>query len=121
MGSVLLQVVIDPETSTIPVFFITATWITRENGEFAMDIGATRLIQKPIELNGLLTDQGTPAQDMPVSLRTSQRTQILLGLSRATGSETGSKKHTLHETSSCLELDEEKKINSSRHLFIRYL
>lgn len=45
---------INPETRAIPVVFITATYISREDREFALDIGATRFIQKPIELNELL-------------------------------------------------------------------
>jgi len=45
---------INPETRTIPVVFITATYISREDREFALDIGASRFIQKPIELEELL-------------------------------------------------------------------
>jgi len=45
---------INPETRDIPVVFITATYVTREDQEFAMNIGATRFIQKPVDLQKLL-------------------------------------------------------------------
>lgn len=45
---------INPETRTVPVVFITATYVSREDREFALNIGATRFIQKPIELNEFL-------------------------------------------------------------------
>lgn len=60
---------INPETRTIPVVFITATYVSREDREFAMDIGATRFIQKPIELKGFLTTvEELLIQDSPVPL-----------------------------------------------------
>ena len=37
---------LNPATRGIPVVFITATYVTREDREFALDIGATRFIQK---------------------------------------------------------------------------
>jgi len=45
---------IDPETRTIPVIFITVTYIAREDREFALNIGATRFIQKPIDFDRFL-------------------------------------------------------------------
>src|SRR5688572_19331161 len=38
---------INPETRDIPVVFITATHVAPEDREFALNIGATRFIQKP--------------------------------------------------------------------------
>ena len=45
---------INPETRTIPVVFITATYVSLEDKEFALNIGATRFIEKPIELDEFL-------------------------------------------------------------------
>src|SRR4030067_1038086 len=45
---------IDPETRDIPVVFITATYVAPEDKEFALNIGATRFIQKPVDLDELL-------------------------------------------------------------------
>ena len=45
---------IDPETRTIPVIFVTVTYIAREDREFALNIGATRFIQKPIDFEQFL-------------------------------------------------------------------
>lgn len=46
---------INPDTRDIPVVFITATYVTAEDQEFALNIGATRFIQKPVDLENLLT------------------------------------------------------------------
>jgi len=43
-----------PETCNIPVVFITATYVAPEDKEFALDIGATRFLQKPVELETFL-------------------------------------------------------------------
>lgn len=45
---------INPDTRMIPVVFITATYIAEEDKVFALRIGATRFIQKPIELEYFL-------------------------------------------------------------------
>src|SRR5688572_20061958 len=46
---------INPETRDIPVVFITATYVAPEDREFALNIGATRFIQKPVDLEKFLT------------------------------------------------------------------
>ena len=62
---------INPETREIPVVFITATYVTREDREFALSIGATRFIQKPVDLEKFLAiiaelmDQGLPTENKP--------------------------------------------------------
>lgn len=46
---------LNPVTRNIPVVFITATFVTYEDKEFSLNIGATRFIQKPIDLERFLT------------------------------------------------------------------
>jgi len=45
---------INPETRDVPVVFITATYVAPEDKEFALNIGATRFIQKPVDLEMFL-------------------------------------------------------------------
>lgn len=45
---------IAPETRSIPVVFITATYVAPEDREFALRIGVTRFIQKPVDLEKFL-------------------------------------------------------------------
>jgi len=45
---------LNPVTRTIPVIFITATYVTLEDRDFSLRIGATRFIQKPVDLENLL-------------------------------------------------------------------
>ena len=45
---------INPETRDLPVVFITATYVALEDKDFALNIGATRFIQKPVDLNDFL-------------------------------------------------------------------
>jgi CheY-like chemotaxis protein len=58
---------INPETRDIPVVFITATYVTPEDKDFALSIGATRFIQKPVDIENFLMiiaellQLGTPA------------------------------------------------------------
>jgi DNA-binding response OmpR family regulator len=64
---------IHPETRDIPVVFITATYVTREDRSFALRLGATRFIQKPLDLEnflGTISDllkQGVPTLIQPLS------------------------------------------------------
>jgi len=59
---------INPETRDIPVIFITATYVTLEDREFALNIGATRFLQKPVDLEKFLkTIDEVLKQGMPVA------------------------------------------------------
>ena len=63
---------INHETRDIPVVFITATYVTLEDKEFALNIGVTRFIQKPFDLEKFLSTidevikQGAPAAFEPL-------------------------------------------------------
>jgi CheY-like chemotaxis protein len=64
------RVRINPETREIPVVFITATYVAREDIEFALNIGATQFIQKPIDLEGFLeTIADLLAQGLPTVIK----------------------------------------------------
>jgi len=57
------------ETCDIPVVFITATYVAPEDKEFALDIGATRFLQKPVDLDIFLkTVAELLESDLPVSM-----------------------------------------------------
>ena len=64
---------IHPETRDIPVVFITATYVTREDRSFALRLGATRFVQKPLDLEQFLATitellkQGLPTLVQPLS------------------------------------------------------
>jgi CheY-like chemotaxis protein len=61
---------INPETREIPVVFITATYVAQEDIEFALSIGATQFIQKPINLPGFLeTIAELLAQGLPTVIK----------------------------------------------------
>lgn len=63
---------INPETRTIPVIFITATFISPEDKAFALDIGVTRFLQKPLDMEAFLhtldqlVDQAQPMAMEPL-------------------------------------------------------
>lgn len=56
---------INPETRNIPVVFLSATYVAPEDKSFALTIGATRFIEKPIDLgNFMLTIEELLNQDV---------------------------------------------------------
>jgi CheY-like chemotaxis protein len=46
---------INPETRDMPVIVITATYVASEDKEFALNIGATRFLEKPVDLEQFLS------------------------------------------------------------------
>lgn len=44
----------DPATRRIPVIFLSATYVTPEDKKFALSLGATRFIEKPIDTEDFL-------------------------------------------------------------------
>ena len=44
----------NPETSDIPVIFLSATYLTPEDKKFAFDLGAVRFLEKPIDTEEFL-------------------------------------------------------------------
>jgi len=64
---------LNPETRDLPVIFLTATYVALEDKAFALNIGVTRFIEKPVNfekfletINELLT-QGAPAVHAPMN------------------------------------------------------
>jgi len=64
---------INPETRDLPVIFLTATYVALEDKAFALNIGVTRFIEKPVNfekfletIDQLLT-QGAPSAPAPMN------------------------------------------------------
>ena len=62
---------INPKTREIPVIFLTATYVALEDKAFALNIGATRFIEKPVNfekfletVNQLLTSEPQPTPSL---------------------------------------------------------
>lgn len=64
---------INPDTREIPVIFLTATYVALEDKAFALNIGATRFIEKPVNFERFLDTihelmtQGAPANPPQMS------------------------------------------------------
>ena len=65
----------DPRTRDIPVIFLSATYVTPEDKDFAMKLGAARFIEKPIDTEEFLLTiaelltQGIPPLPEPMGNR----------------------------------------------------
>jgi len=63
----------DPKTSRIPVVFLSATYITPEDRDFALQLGAVRFLEKPVDTPEFLLTvaeiltQGPPTIPPPMS------------------------------------------------------
>ena len=59
---------LDPETRNIPVVFLSATYVAPEDKTFAVLIGASRFLEKPIDIDQLMrTITELMTQETPVS------------------------------------------------------
>lgn len=64
---------LNPETRKIPVIFLSATYVTPEDKAFAMSLGATRFLEKPIDTEDFLLTiaeimtQGVPTTPQPLN------------------------------------------------------
>ena len=59
---------INPETRNIPVIFLTATYVQLEDKAFALNIGVTRFIEKPVNFEKFLgTIQELLTEGAPVN------------------------------------------------------
>lgn len=67
------QLRINNETRKIPVIFLSATYVAPEDKSFAVDIGVTHFVEKPVNLEDFLPlvatllEQGVPATQEPLT------------------------------------------------------
>ncbi|MBE7534188.1 MAG: response regulator [Anaerolineales bacterium] len=66
---------LDPVTRSIPVIFLSATYVTPEDKEFALSLGAARFMEKPIDTEDFLLTVAElivqqPAQAQPLDMET---------------------------------------------------
>lgn len=66
---------LDPATRSIPVIFLSATYVTPEDKEFALSLGAARFMEKPIDTEDFLLTVAElivqqPAQAQPLDMET---------------------------------------------------
>jgi CheY-like chemotaxis protein len=57
-----------PETSHIPILFLSATYVTPEDKTFAMSLGAVRFLEKPVDTEDFLLTVAEVLTDNQVSL-----------------------------------------------------
>ena len=66
---------LNPQTRDIPVIFLSATYVTPEDKDFALTIGVTRFVEKPVNLETFLPmldeflARGTPHSQQTVNER----------------------------------------------------
>jgi CheY-like chemotaxis protein len=56
---------LNPETRAIPVVFLSATYVTPEDRDFALSLGAARFIEKPIDTEDFLLTVAELVNDRP--------------------------------------------------------
>jgi CheY-like chemotaxis protein len=47
--SLIFNIRKDPETRNVPVIFLSATYVTKEDKDFALSLGALRFLEKPVD------------------------------------------------------------------------
>jgi CheY-like chemotaxis protein len=63
----------NPQTRNIPIIFLSATYVTPEDKDFALSLGAARFIEKPIDVrsaNAISTPATAPASNTNCATRT---------------------------------------------------
>jgi len=69
-----------PETSQIPIIFLSATYVTPEDKAFAMSLGAVRFLEKPVDTEDFLLTVAEVLTDNQVPLsRPLDKQQFLQG------------------------------------------
>jgi CheY-like chemotaxis protein len=56
----------NPETATIPVIFLSATYVTKEDKDFALSLGAMHFMEKPVDSADLFLTIGEILTNEPV-------------------------------------------------------
>ena len=70
----------DPLTSQIPIIFLSATYITPEDKNFALSLGAVRFLEKPVDTEDfLLTIAEVLTQDAPTMPSPMDEKEFILG------------------------------------------
>src|SRR5512140_595716 len=70
----------DPKTASLPIIFISATYVTPEDKRFALSLGAVRFIEKPIDTEDfLLTVAEILTQGVPLEAVTIDENQFYAG------------------------------------------
>lgn len=71
------------ETSDIPIIFLSATYVTPEDKQFAMSLGAVRFLEKPVDTEDfLLTVAEVLTNDRRLSSKPMDKKQFLEGYQR---------------------------------------
>jgi len=58
---------LNPETRALPVVFLSATYVTSEDKEFALSLGAARFMEKPIDTEDFLLTVAELVTQQPFS------------------------------------------------------
>lgn len=100
---------INPATRDIPVVFITATYVAREDREFALNIGATRFLQKPVDMEHFLaTVEELLEQGMHVLIKPLNEVEFYNEYCNRLEVKLGEKKRQIARDEHLLETDEDK-------------